>query len=665
MKKLYISLFSLLMALTLVGCSSGKKEEGKTPEAETPEIVDLSTVKGSTTDFTYIYTSDYDRLDYLATNKATNNEHNANFVDGLLENDSFGNYIPAVAESYSSNEDSTVWTFKLRKGVKWVTSDGEDYAETTADDFVAGLQHAVDANSETLTIVQDLIVGLDDYVNGKVGFDQVGVKAIDEYTLEYSLTKPAPYFDTLTTYSIMLPANRAFLSSKGCVPGGDQTNCTFGGTTPDSILYNGPFILTANDAKSKITFIKNEKYWDVQNVHIDTVTFIYDDGSDAYSVMKGFQSGSYAIASLQSAWADYQSYADKFATYKTLGLPNAYSFGIQINFNRKNFNYTNKTAEEQKAASEAILNKNVRLALQAAFDTKAQMMTGATEEVAKANLRNTVAVGDMLKTTDGKTYGQLITEAYNRLTGLNYDLSDERSAYFNPEKAREYIAAAEADGIVFPIKLDVLIPNDVGAYHINKAESFKKSVEEHTDGKIIIDVQLQPYDVLASVAFSMGDPATAADYDLNTFAGWGPDYLDPMTFAHIYVLEEGEYMKNVGLLPTGNAEEDIKIDEIAAAVGFAKYTEMVNAADAIVDPAKIDERYLAFAEAEAYLLSQGLYLPANMQTRREVVTRVIPFTRPRSLAGLGDRRLKFMKLSETVITKEQFDAAKEAWLAGK
>lgn len=660
MKKLYISLFSLLMALTLVGCSSGKGS-GTADEPKTPEIADLSQVKGSTTDFTYVYSSDFDRLDYLATEKQPNQTHLANFVDGLLENDNKGNYVPALAESYESNEDATVWTFHLRKGVKWVTASREEYAEVKADDFVAGLQHVVDSSAATLPVVQGVIAGLDDYINGKVSFDEVGVKALDDYTLQYTLTEPTPYFDTMTTYTVLYPVNRAFLESKGCTPGGDQTNCTFGSTTADSILYNGAFILTANDAKSKITYIKNEAYWDKDNVHLNTVTFIYDDGSDAYSIMKGFESGTYAMASLYTTWADYQSYAEKFADYKTTALPNASCFGVQFNFNRKNFNYTNKTPEEQEATKNAIYNKNVRLAIQAAYDTQAYLMVSQTEEVAKSNLRNLNNVPNLVSTKDGKDYGELVSEAYNKITGANLDLGDGHAAYFNPEKAKQYIAAAEADGIKFPIHLDVLALSDQGQIYINRAESMKKSIETNTDGKIIIDVQLQPYDTVSASCFTMGDPATAADYDLNTFSGWGPDYIDPMTFAHTFTLPDGEYMKNVGLMSDGSAESEMEIDEIAKKIGLTKYTEMVNAANAIKNDR--DARFKAFAEAEAYLLSEGLYLPNSMQTRNERVSRVVPFTKAYSLAGVGMEKLKFMQLSETVVTKAQYDEAYEAWKA--
>lgn len=656
MKKLLVLLCSFLMTLALVGCS--KQSSG----SKTAKIVDLSTVKGSTTELTSVFVNDLNRLDYLATNKQQNQTHSANFVDGLLENDNKGNFIPSLAESFEKNEDATVWTFHLRKGVKWMTADKEEYGEVKADDFVAALQHAVDVKSEMLIIVQNIISGLNDYVLGKIKFEEVGVKALDDYTVQYTLTDSVPYFHTMTTYAILYPVNRAFLESKGCPLGGDQSACAFGSTSADSILYNGAFILSTNDAKSKISYVKNPTYWDKDNVHFETVTYIYDDGSDAYSVMKGFESGQYAAASLNTAWADYKDYAEKFKDYITTSLPNENSFGIQFNYNRRNYNFTGKQSDEEKENTrQAILNKNFRLAVMSAFDPVAYGMVSATREVAEANIRNLNNVPTLVHTSDGTSYGKLVTDAYNKMTGKNFNLDDGHAAYYNPDAAKEYIAAAEKEGVKFPVRLDVIDISDQGEFYVNRALSLKKSIEENTGGKIIVDVQLQPQETVGAVCFDLTDPSTAADYDFNTFAGWGPDYVDPMTFAHTFMPGVGEYMKNIGLLATDGADDEIKTDEIVKKIGLDVYGEKVKAADAIKND--LDARYKAFAEAEAYLLSEALYLPNSMMPRNHRVTRGVPFTAPYSLAGIGKEKLKGFKLSETVTTKAEYEAAKAKWEA--
>src|SRR5699024_11152829 len=123
----------------------------------------------------------------------------------------------------------------LRKGVKWVDSDGNEYATVKAQDFVTGLKHAVAAKSESLYVVQDSIKGLNDYANGKTkDFSTVGVKALDDYTVQYTLNQPESYWNSKLTYGVMFPVNAKFLKSKGS---------NFGKPQADGILYNGPYVL--------------------------------------------------------------------------------------------------------------------------------------------------------------------------------------------------------------------------------------------------------------------------------------------------------------------------------------------------------------------------------------------------------------------------------------
>ena len=122
----------------------------------------------STNNYTYVYSSDPDSLNYLATNRATTGDVISNLVDGLFENDKYGNLVPSIAKSWTVSKDGLTYTYKLRDDAKWYTSDGEEYAEVKAQDFVTGLKYAADENSEAIYLVQDSVKGLDAYIRVKI-----------------------------------------------------------------------------------------------------------------------------------------------------------------------------------------------------------------------------------------------------------------------------------------------------------------------------------------------------------------------------------------------------------------------------------------------------------------------------------------------------------------
>ena len=147
-----------------------------------------SSTASNTKVYSYVYSNDPDSLDYVVANRATTSDVTGNLIDGLLENDKYGNLIPSLAEDWTVSKDGLTYTYKLRKDAKWYTSDGEEYAEVKAQDFVTGLKHAADGKSEALYLVQNSIKGLDAYIKGETkDFSTVGVKALDDYTVQYTL----------------------------------------------------------------------------------------------------------------------------------------------------------------------------------------------------------------------------------------------------------------------------------------------------------------------------------------------------------------------------------------------------------------------------------------------------------------------------------------------
>ena len=679
MKKLLVALLALLMVLTLTAC--GKKDEAPVTGGEEPtgeeatfdvNAVDVSSLKlANTKEYVYSDSREVASMDYLVTALASDHQYNVNFVDGLVICDSYGAYQPAVAESWTANEDATVWTFKLKKGVKWVTAAGDEYGEVTAEDFVTGLRHAAEFQSGTAYVVSS-VEGFSDYMSAGDYSDEawakVGVKAIDDYTVEYTLNAPTPYFYTQVEYTVFYPVNKTFLESKGdgCKLGTPDTNsCTFGQATPDSILYNGAYILSSFDVKSQTVMVKNPAYYAADEVYLEKVTVIYDEGSDPYEMIRSFEQNVYAYAGLSTQWGDevFNEMMAKYDGYVNPTLSNYYAFGIVFNYNRVTYENTAHADDADKENTKAaIRNENFRLAMKSAFDAQAYLEVSAPTEIAKATLRNINGVPNLVSTSDGTLYGTLVEDAYEEITGTRVSLADGQWPWLSKENALAYIEAAKADGISFPVHVDMLVI-ETSDRLTKQGLSFKQSIEENTDGQIIVDLIMRDQDTVQNIAY-YSESWDEADYDISTFTGWGPDYVDPKSFVEIYSPVDGYYMHSCGLTDKGATQSDDfgADDELKTQLGFYEYEDLYRAADAITDD--LDARYKAFAKADAYLLAHGLYIPTSMQTRSARVSHIVPFSAPYS-SGVSQYKYRGVQLQEDVVTTEQYQAAMAAWEKGE
>ena len=663
MKKLLTSTMALLLAAGVAGCGSNNNTPSTTAgtTGTTGAVDGVSNYTGPK-DLVEATSREVQTLDYVVTALATDHELNANFVDGLLERDPDGNLVGALAESWTSNEDKSVWTFNIRKGVKWVTNTGEEYAELTAQDFVDGLRHGADFDSATAWLLQGVVEGYLEYCESDKSDEawaNVGVKAVDDYTLEYTLAAPTPYFDSMTTYAVLYPVNRTFLESKGvgCKLGApDKATCEYGTANPDSILYNGGFLLSVYDVKSQTVLTKNQSYWDAEHVYLDTVTRIYDDGSDPYSVMKGFEEGTYSAAALNPGWEDYAAYAEKYADYAVAAEPNASAFGVVFNYNRQVYNYTGHADEADKENTrKAILNEDFRKALRAAYDKQAYLEIAAPTDVAKATLRNINNYPEVVKMSDGTSYGDLVEKVYNETTGETRDLSDGVDAFYAPDEVQGYLDAAVEAGVSLPVTLDMMVIKTSDKL-VKQSQSMKNSVETNTNGQIIINLIMEDEDTVQNICYYNTDPY-ADDYDISTFTGWSPDYNDPKSYVDVYSPTTGYYMTSIGL---GTIDKDGNVvdEAIKEQIGLMEYEELYRAADAITDD--LDARYEAFAKADSYLIEHAIFVPTSQQTRSLGVKKEVPFTRPDSHTGISEYKYKFLQLQDDIVTVEQYEATREA-----
>ena len=598
-----------------------------------------STFSGNPTTFNYL-------LDYYADNTAII----TNLVDGLLENDNHGNLVPSLAEDWSVSSDGLTYTYKLRKDAKWFTADGEEYAPVKAQDFVTGIKYAVDNKSQAIDLIQNSIKGLNDYITGADSdFSKVGVKAIDDQTVEYTLTRPEPYWNSKTTNSILFPVNEEFLNSKGK---------DFGTLSPDSILYSGPYLLKDFTSKSSIEYVKNPHYYDHDKVSIEHVKLAYFDGSDQELTIRNFESGAYSIAGVYPNSSNFAKTKEKYKDNIVYSLQDKTSWYFNFNVNRKAYNHTAKTTDEQKKSTEtAVLNKNFRQAVNFALDRTAYSAQSNGEEAASKTLRNTLVPPTFVQVGD-KTFGEVVASKL-----VNYgtewsdiNLADAQDAYFNKEKAQAKFAEAKKElasqGVTFPIHLDVAV-DQTNKNAVTGMNSVKQTLESVLGAdNIVIDVQQLSTDDFNNVAFLAPTPADR-DYDLN-FDGWVGDYQDPSTYLNPFNAEDGFYLKIFGL----DAKEDkAKI----ASLGLDTYTKMLKDADS--ENKDVAKRYEKYAEAQAWMIDNSLLMSAMSNGGTASVTKVTPFTRGYSLVGIkGDgNNYKYMKLQKDTVTTKQFEEAKAKW----
>ena len=600
--------------------------------------------------FSYVYAMDPSSLDYSVTSKSSTSDVIANVVDGLLENDKYGNLIPSLAEDWSVSKDGLTYTYKLRKGVKWYTSDGEEYAEVKAKDFVTGLKHAADGKSDGLSLIQDSIKGLAEYVSGESNdFSTVGVKAVDDYTVEYTLNKPESFWNSKVTTATMLPVNEEFLNSKGS---------DYGAPTPSSILYNGPYFLKSLTSKSVIEYEKNPNYWDKDNVKIDNIKLTFYDGSDQESLIRSFTQGAYTTARLFPTSSNFESTKQEYGDKIVYSPQEATSYYLTVNVNRQSYNKTAKTDEAQKTSTkEALLNKNFRQALNFALDRHSYTAQLNGEEGANKIIRNSLVPHDYVQVGE-KTFGELAQAELVSYGDQWKDvaLTDGKDTIYSPEKAKAAFAKAkeelQAKGVTFPIHLDIPVEQtDVIA--VQQTNSLKQSIESSLGTEnVIVDV-LQMTDNEKLSITSQAKVPSQKDYDLNG-TGWGPDYQDPATYLNILDAKKGSALKHLGITRG-------KDPEVMAQVGLDEYKKLLD--DAAAETSDLNKRYEKYAKAQAWVSDSSLLIPVASSGGSPTVSRTVPFTKAYSQVGIkGDPFVfKGLELQNDVVTAKEYEEAFKKW----
>lgn len=532
--------------------------------------------------FSMPYPSDPVTWDGLATSRAADTDAIINTYDGLMEYDVEGTLQPALAESYEVSDDGLTYTFHLRKDVKWTDSQGREVDTVKADDFVAGMQHMCDAQGGLEYLVQGVIKNVSQYISGEVtDFDEVGVKAVDDYTVEYTLEEPCSYFMTMLGYTIFMPMSRSYYQSQGGKFGAEYDSSAADyqyGKDSNSIAYCGPYLVTNATAKNTIVFKLSDSYWNKDNVNIKTLTWLFNDQSDVTKMYTDAKAGTVDYVNLNTSTMETAKSEGLYDQYAVVSDTDATSFMAFYNINRTataNANdgttaKTTKSDEEIQRTNKAMQNVHFRRAISFAADRGAYNAQQVGEDLKYTSLRNSFTPGYFVSLSKDTTiqingtdttfpagtyYGEIVQKQIDadgvkiKVWDAENKTSDGFDGWYNPENAVEELNTAieelAEDGITIdesnPIQIEYPYPSAVEVY-TNKANSYKKSVEAALGGKVVINL-VDAVDVdgwyYAGYYVNYG---YEQNYDVYDVSGWVPDFGDPCSYLDTMLPDYEGYM---------------------------------------------------------------------------------------------------------------------------
>lgn len=559
----------------------------------TQKATDYLKEKGYTLKDTYNmgYASDPKTWDALATSRSADSEAIVNTYDGLVEYDNENEIKPALAESWEVSEDGKTYTFHIRQGAKWVDAQGREVADVKADDFVAGMQHMLDAGGGLEYLVENIIVNALEYNTGDVtDFAEVGVKATDDNTVVYTLCQPTSYFITMLGYNVFAPMSRTYFESKGGVFGKDDYKAAVDagtvkyGQTVNDIAYCGPYTVTNYTAENTIVFQANPTYWNKDNITIKTLTWKFNDGKDPTKAYEDTKAGTLDGCGLSSASLEACKADGNFEKYCTVSDTDATSFVLFLNLNRNayaNFNDETKavstmTDDQKKRTDAAMLNVHFRRAIGMGLDIATYNGQVVGEELKLNSVRNSYTPGNFValeedvtveingesKTFAKGTYYGEIMQAQIDADGVKIKVwdaenqtSDGFAGWHNPANAYEELQQAITELKEFGVEIskDNPIVMDLPYYsgadiYTNRAQTLKQSVEEALQGCVVVNLVSCADAQEWYYAGYYTESGKDANYTLYDVSGWGPDYGDPATYLDTMLGDGAGYMaKCLGL----------------------------------------------------------------------------------------------------------------------
>ena len=647
----------------------------------------LSSCGGSSTDggssagdsstYTVLYSRQPATLNYLICSADPDLYHGTQCIDTLVEYDSRGKIREGLATSWEWDADTLTWTFHLRDE-NWVDSNGEVLGPVTAQDFVDALAYVLnpDYASATASLVTGYVAGAEEYFNyhvyssraasgtvdedgtsyamaadgtvtvtaadgtaasyPAVEFDAVGVKAVDDHTLTYTLSFDFPGFLSLLSYTPYEPAYGPLLEEYG-----DQF-CT----SAETACSCGAFYLAEYVPLESWVMKKNPENYDKDSVYIDTIRYIYNQ-EELISGPEMVKRGEIDQATISSDILDSWLADDTTRDMVSMERPETgKSYFYIFNFLPYRHEFSNWTVTGVDAQYEpdnwakAINSTNFRRAFLYAINPSVTLAVTAPEGYDNYKL-HTITPPSFCANSKGVDY----TEC-----GGLANLSD----FFDEAKAKEYRdAAAEeltAAGVTFPIKIQY--PYNPAVVDWDKqCQVFKQQVEAVlNDGFDFISIIITqgPSDNFLNAVRRVGA------YQLMSYY-WGADYSDPETEVYPFYQEAGDRGTCYSFLRTG-VEDGIVTGETADLV--MQYMSMVENAKTITED--LDARYEAFADAEAFLIENALVIPLGMPVPPYIATRLNLWEGQYAPTGLSTNRLKGVHILDHYVSMEEYNANRDA-----
>lgn len=437
-----------------------------------------------------------------------------NTFEGLYKLDENDKAVPGIAEKYDLSEDGTVYTFHLKKDAKWSNGDS-----VKASDFEFAWKRVMNPETAAEYAYQmSYIKGADEYNQGKGSVDAVGVKALDDNTLQVTLNAPCSYFLELTAFPCYFPVNKAIVEK-------DKDWAT----KPETLVSNGPFKITDYKIKDQIVLEKNENYEEKDSVKLDKVT------------MK-------LVTEDTSAWASYKSGQFDMVDHVPLSeVQAAVKDGSAQIFDQLGtyfycVNISDKAKDVNPDAAKVLADPKVRKALNLAIDRPSLIKNVTKAEQIPAHS----FVPEGIKDKDGKDFAG--------------------KQYFKPEgdvaEAKKLLAeAGYPDGQGFP---SIVLTFNPESGHGTIAQAVQDMLKNNLG--INVELQSQEWKVFQSTRSSK-------NYEIARH-GWVADYVDPMTFLDMWVTTSGQ--NDAGY---NNAEYDKLIAEAKLEQDAAKRLDLMHKAE--------------------------------------------------------------------------------------